>query len=190
MDRARTAILDYLGSAQDELMRSLTNMRHADGIRDLTYAVIGALENDGTVFFIGNGGSAATANHWAAELTGRFRMDRRPLSAISLCNDTAALTAIANDYGFENVFTRQLEGLAKSNDVLVALSTSGKSPNIKKALATAKRLGMESFLLTGGDEYMGIRSNTTSHVQELHDIVMHTVCHAVERQLFGEKYAA
>jgi len=154
--------------------------------------IAGVLQNAGTVFWCGNGGSAADAQHFSAELTGRFVSNRRSLASISLSSDTSALTCIANDFGYEFVFERQLEGLAKKDDFLVALSTSGESPNILRVLNTAKRLGVRTFALLGknggsainiSDSSIIISSDETARIQEMHKIIGHSICQVVEREL-------
>ena len=107
------------------------------------------LENDGTIFWCGNGGSASDSQHIAAELVGRFNKERRALKSIALTTDTSILTSVGNDYGFENIFSRQLEGLGSSGDILVGISTSGNSENIIRAFQTANELGITSILLSG-----------------------------------------
>ena len=154
--------------------------------------MINSLKNGGTIFIAGNGGSAADAQHFAAELTGRFVKERKGLSGIALTTDTSALTAIANDYGFEAVFARQLEGLGTKGDCLVGISTSGNSPNILKALEKAKELGITTIGLTGRDggkmkdvcdECLIIPSQITANIQEAHIFLIHYFCGKIDEQL-------
>jgi len=146
------------------------------------------------VLLCGNGGSAADAQHIAAELVGRYVVERRPLAAIALTTDTSALTAIGNDYGFEQVFARQVNALARPGDVLVGISTSGKSPNILAALKAAreKKLATIGWTRSGStpmsalcDVVIGAPSDETALIQQLHITAGHAICHLVERELFG-----
>lgn len=147
------------------------------------------LELGNTIYICGNGGSASDAQHFAAELTGRFEKNRRGYAAIALTTDTSALTAIANDYGFEKIFSRQLESLAKEGDLLVALSTSGNSPNIIATVNQAKAMGMSVVGLagkTGGDLSvlsdccLVIEAERTSRIQEAHIFLLHYFCEQFE----------
>ena len=142
------------------------------------------------VLVCGNGGSAAEAQHFAAELTGRFLFDRRALPALALTTDTSALTAIANDAGFAQVFARQIEALGLPGDVLVAISTSGASPNVLAAVEAARRRGMVSVALTGGDGgalgrladvHVNVPHTSTPRVQEVQLSVLHVICELVEQ---------
>ena len=151
-----------------------------------------ALARGNRIFLCGNGGSASDAQHIAAELVGRFVADRKALPAIALNTDTSALTAIANDYGYEQIFSRQLEGLASHGDVLVAISTSGNSPNVLRAAQSAAELGLEVVGLLGGTggsllDHCGdavvVPSTTTARIQECHILIGHMICDIVETQL-------
>ncbi|OGR30077.1 MAG: phosphoheptose isomerase [Desulfuromonadales bacterium GWD2_61_12] len=144
------------------------------------------------ILLLGNGGSAADAQHFAAELVGRFRRERRALPAIALTTDTSALTAIGNDYGFEAVFSRQVEALAAPGDVVIGLSTSGNSPNVLAALRAGKDLGCRTVGLLGRDGgsiagevelALVVASAVTSHVQEAHITIIHLLCELVERAM-------
>jgi D-sedoheptulose 7-phosphate isomerase len=146
------------------------------------------------VMFCGNGGSAADAQHLAAELMGRFLKERDPLPALALTVDTSALTAIGNDYGFRDVFSRQLRGIGRRGDVLVALSTSGNSENVLAAVAAAKVMGITSIGLTGQaggqlrsacDICICVPSGETNHIQEMHIAVGHFVCGYVEDKVLA-----
>ncbi|MAR99876.1 MAG: phosphoheptose isomerase [Nitrosomonadales bacterium] len=150
------------------------------------------LQNHNTIFWCGNGGSASDSQHIAAELVGRFKKDRRALKSIALTTDTSILTSVGNDYGFENIFSRQLEGLGSSGDILVAISTSGNSENILKVLQTAKELGIISILLTGknggkakqiADHSLVVKSDNTARIQEVHILVGHIICDLIEERL-------
>ncbi len=150
------------------------------------------LENDGTIFWCGNGGSASDSQHIAAELVGRFNKERRALKSIALTTDTSILTSVGNDYGFENIFSRQLEGLGSSGDILVGITTSGNSENIIRAFQTAKELGITSILLSGkdggkakknSDHSLVINSDTTARIQEAHILIGHILCELIEERL-------
>jgi D-sedoheptulose 7-phosphate isomerase len=148
-----------------------------------------AIKNGNVVFLAGNGGSAADAQHIAAELTGRFVKERPPLPGVALTTDTSALTAIANDYGYEHVFSRQLEGLASGGDLFIGISTSGNSPGILNAFETAKKLNCKTLGLSGRqggkmsaicDLNIVVPSDTTARIQEMHILIGHILCKAVD----------
>jgi D-sedoheptulose 7-phosphate isomerase len=150
------------------------------------------LRNGGKVMFCGNGGSAADSQHLAAEFTGRFVDDRRPLAALALSTDSSALTCIANDYAFDQVFERQLRALGRAGDVLVAISTSGRSGNVLRAATAARELGVAVIGLLGRDGgplkalsevALIVPSNTTARIQEAHIFIGHTLCALVEDEL-------
>ena len=151
-----------------------------------------ALKRGNTIFWCGNGGSAAESSHLAVELIGRFRNNRRPLPSISLNADTSAITCIANDFGYDEIFARQLEGLAKVGDVLVVLSTSGNSENILRALRKAKEIGVVTIALLGkgggqaldlADHSIVIDSTETARIQEIHLLLGHTFCEYAEMDM-------
>lgn len=155
---------------------------------------IEAVRSGGKILFCGNGGSAADAQHLAAELTGRYEMERRAIAAIALTTDTSALTAISNDYSFQEVFARQVEALAKPGDVLVAISTSGNSANILAAARKAKSMGVRTIGLTGRgggalvelcDLTLGVPADRANHIQEMHIAVGHMLCGLLEKALYG-----
>ena len=146
----------------------------------------------GKILFCGNGGSAADCQHLAAELTGRFIKDRRPLAAIALTTDTSALTSIANDYSYDDVFSRQVIALGRSGDLLVGISTSGNSKNIIRAVEEADAIGMTSVGLLGRDggrlrvicnHAIVVPSEVTARIQECHILIGHTLCGLIEQQL-------
>ena len=153
--------------------------------------ITGALAAGQTIFSCGNGGSAADAQHFAAELTGRYETDRRGYPAISLTTDTSALTSIGNDYGFSRVFSRQLEALGKEGDVLIAISTSGNSENIISAVKHAQHHGIKTIGLLGRDGGslanmvdipLVIQAQSTARIQEAHILILHIICDAFEIQ--------
>ena len=154
-------------------------------------AIASALRQGRAVFTFGNGGSAADAQHFAAELVGRYERHRRAWPAIALTTDTSALTAVSNDYGFEHVFARQLEALGREGDIAMAISTSGASPNVLRGLEAAKERGLVTIALTGrGGEagkiathHIAVQEERTSRVQEVHATVLHVICELVEKEL-------
>jgi D-sedoheptulose 7-phosphate isomerase len=152
-------------------------------------AILLCLRAGGKIIVFGNGGSAVEAQHFVAELVGRYRIDRLPFAAVALTADSASLTAIANDYGFEQVFSRQLLALARPNDIAFAISTSGNSPNIIHALESARNLGLVTIGLTGrtGGKLakrahicLNAPSNSTPRIQEAHTLLVHVLCGIVE----------
>ncbi|WP_295848409.1 D-sedoheptulose 7-phosphate isomerase [Tardiphaga sp.] len=155
-------------------------------------AIVAALRAGNKLLLIGNGGSAADAQHIAAEIVGRYKLERPGYAAIALTTDTSALTSIANDYGFERVFSRQVEGLGQRGDVLMALSTSGRSPNILTALSKARELGMVTVGCTGVngeamrahcDHLLMSPSDDTPVIQQIHLVALHGICDEVERAM-------
>ncbi|AXP08366.1 D-sedoheptulose 7-phosphate isomerase [Campylobacter hepaticus] len=147
------------------------------------------LKQDRRIFICGNGGSAADSQHFAAELSGRYKKERKALSGIALTTDTSALTAIGNDYGFEFVFSRQIEALARENDVLIGISTSGKSPNVLEAFKKAKEFNMLCIGLSGKgggmmnklcDYNLVVPSSDTARIQEMHILIIHTLCQIID----------
>ena len=157
--------------------------------------MIAALRSGNKLLIIGNGGSAADAQHIAAEIVGRYKQDRPAYAAMALTTDTSALTAVANDYGFEQVFARQVEGLGRRGDVLLALSTSGRSPNILAALRTARERGLVTIGFTGSkgealrslcDHLLVAPSDDTPVVQQIHLAVAHGICDEIEQTLVRE----
>jgi D-sedoheptulose 7-phosphate isomerase len=154
--------------------------------------ITNCLKNGGCLFFCGNGGSAADSQHLAAEFLGRFLIERNPLPATALTVDTSALTAIANDYGYEQVFSRQLRGLARKGDILVGISTSGNSINVVKAFEVAREAGVKTIALTGQkdsvmsatcDLAIQVPATSTPRIQEMHIAIGHTICDLVERDM-------
>ena len=157
---------------------------------------IDSLKQGGKILIFGNGGSAADAQHIAAELVGRYKLERKGLSAIALSTDTSSLTAIANDYGYEHVFDRQIEALANPEDVAVGISTSGNSSNVINALQSAKKIGCKSIGLSGKsggdmnklcDINLVIPSKDTARIQEMHILVGHIICHLIELEFRNSK---
>lgn len=195
------------GGTRDETGLEAASAELRDLIDRLVGEAVGTLERmiDGCVrtletgnklLFVGNGGSAAQCQHLATELMGRFALDRRPYAAIALTTDTSFLTAFSNDYGFEDVFVRQVEALGRPGDVLVALSTGGRSPNVLRALAAARAAGLKAYGFTGSkgvllaercDEAILVPHTNPARIQEAHLFLGHLLCGAVERQLVARR---
>jgi len=163
--------------------------------RKIAEVIIAALRADKKLLIVGNGGSAADAQHIAAEIVGRYKKDRPAYAAIALTTDTSALTAIANDYDFEQVFARQVAGLGQRGDVLLALSTSGRSPNILAALRAARERGLATIGFTGTkgealgalcDQLLVAPSDDTAIIQQIHLAVAHGICDEIEQTLIRE----
>lgn len=162
---------------------------------DTVDLIVDALAKGNKLLIMGNGGSAADAQHFAAELVGRFLMERRPLPAIALTTDSSALTAIGNDYGFDAVFSRQVEALASAGDVVFGISTSGNSPNVLAALEQGRQAGCVTISLLGrdgggiknlSDIALIVPSNHTPNIQESHITIIHILCDLVEKKLFAK----
>ncbi len=175
---------------QVELLQSL---RHLDSaVSHAAVLATQSLQSGGKLMFCGNGGSAADSQHLAAELTGRFIKDRRPLAALALSTDTSALTCIGNDYSFDEVFARQVQGLGRVGDVLVGISTSGNSRNVIRAVEEAHAVGMKVIGLLGRDGgalrelcdvAILVPSLVTARIQESHILIGHSLCGLIEQQL-------
>ncbi len=162
------------------------------GIESLAQKITESLKNGGKLIVIGNGGSAADAQHMAAEFTGRYLKERKPFAAIALSTNSSSVTAIGNDYGFENVFKRQVNALAGKEDVVLGISTSGNSANVIEALREAKSIGAFTVAIVGQkkcklDEVVGLcikaPGNQTPRIQEMHILIIHMVCEIVEQAM-------
>ncbi|MDW8427681.1 MAG: D-sedoheptulose 7-phosphate isomerase [Chitinophagales bacterium] len=165
-----------------------------DRVRQVAEAIVHCYRKGGKVLFCGNGGSAADAQHLAAELSGRFYSDRDPLDAEALHVNTSYLTAVGNDYGYDQVFSRLVKARGRSGDVLIALSTSGNSANVIRALEEARRLGLLTVGMTGAtggrmaslcDILLNVPSTDTPRIQEVHMLMGHIICQLVEAELFA-----
>jgi D-sedoheptulose 7-phosphate isomerase len=159
---------------------------------DAARAIIEALRAGGTLMIFGNGGSAADAQHVAAELVGRFERERRGIAAIALTTDTSILTSVGNDYGYERVFARQIDALGKPGDIALGISTSGRSSNVVAALQAARTIGITTIALTGSDGgavgeqadvHVNVPSTSAARTQEVHRTLLHVICDLVERAL-------
>jgi D-sedoheptulose 7-phosphate isomerase len=163
-------------------------------VLDAAAAIAESFRGGGKLLLFGNGGSAADAQHVAAEFVGRFQRERAALAAIALTADTSVLSSIGNDYAFERVFARQVEALGRQGDVAFGISTSGRSPNVLAGLTTARERGLKTLALTGGDggaigkaadTHLNVASDSTARVQEVHRTLLHAICDLVERGMFA-----
>ena len=185
----------HLALSLASLERAVKDASLLAAARKIAEIIVGTLRAGNKLLIIGNGGSAADAQHIAAEIVGRYRQDRPAYAAIALTTDTSALTAIANDYGFEQVFARQVAGLGRRRDALLALSTSGRSPNILAALATARERGIVTIGMTGSrgerlgllcDHLLVAPSDDTPVIQQIHLALAHGICEAIEQAMMRE----
>ena len=181
---------EHILAAQDT-MNSITKQ-----IETASKICIKSLKNNGKILIMGNGGSAADAQHIAAELVGRYKTERKGLSAIALTTDTSAITSIANDYGFLHVFDRQIEALAQKDDVAIGISTGGTSQNVVNALVTANAIGCKTIGFSGKDGgnfnsicdvNLLVNANDTARIQEMHILIGHTICHLIELEFSKPK---
>ena len=169
-----------------------TNQQLREPFLNLVAACVSAIKSGRKIFFFGNGGSAADAQHLATELTIRYKKDRAPIAAIALTTDSSALTAAGNDLGFENIFSRQLAALGQRGDIAIGITTSGRSPNVIKAFETARDLGIVTVTFTGGtggnilplaDHVLLVPSAVTARIQEMHITLGQMLCGALEIEL-------
>jgi len=180
-DRSLTALQ---AAAMDAPLRQL--------VGEIAQAITLSMRGGGKLLIAGNGGSAADAQHLAAEFLSRYLIDRRPLPALALTTDTSVLTAVGNDYGFDHVFERQVRGLGRPGDVFLAISTSGRSPNVLHALEAARDLGLVSVGFSGAADtgmralcrhFLAVASQETAIVQQIHMVAGHAICALVERAM-------
>jgi len=184
-DPAASALAEHLDVARrvEELLPR---------VEDVARRVIDAYGRGGRVFSFGNGGSAADAQHLAAELVGRYKRHRRSLPAVALTVDPSVVTAIGNDYSFENLFARQVEGLVREGDVVIGFTTTGRSENVRRGLAAARAAGAATVLFGGGDGStdadfaLVVPSSTTARVQEMHLLLMHVLLDQIDAWAAGE----
>jgi D-sedoheptulose 7-phosphate isomerase len=189
---------DRIAAHFQSSLAGLTRAVQSAGLLAVTHTIAqtiaDALEAGNKILLIGNGGSAADAQHIAAEIVGRYKQERPSWAAIALTTDTSALTAIGNDYGFEQIFARQVQGLGQRGDVLLALTTSGRSPNILAALCVAREIGVTTAGFTGVngecmrtacDHLLVAPSDDTPVVQQIHMMALHAICDEVEHALIG-----
>jgi D-sedoheptulose 7-phosphate isomerase len=195
-DPREDAVQAYFDRSRELLEPSPKNRDLIAAIVVIADCIARCLKAGGKVLLAGNGGSAADAQHIAAELVGRFVGDRAPLAAIALTTDSSALTAIGNDFGFECVFERQVEALGRRGDVFIAISTSGHSRNVLAALQASRKLGLINVGFTNAsrtpmhalcDHVLAVASEETALIQQMHITAAHAICHLVERELFSTK---
>ena len=188
-DRIKDIFLESIRVKEEILRNDISK------IIEITEIVIAALKKDGKVLLFGNGGSAADSQHIAAEFIGRFKKDRSALAAIALTTNTSVLSSLANDYGYDIVFAKQVEALGKKNDVVIGISTSGKAKNVLQGIKQAKKMGLKTIALTGGDGgdlakaadlALLVPSNITARIQEAHITIGHAICELVEQMLCQE----
>lgn len=181
----RTHLAEHLRVAQD--LEGLTPQIELVGT-----LIRSCLSAGGRVLTFGNGGSAADAQHLAAELVGRCRRERRALDALALTTDTSVMTAIGNDYGFSEIFARQIRAVAGRDDLVIGITTSGRSENVVRALAAARELGATTVALTGqnagdiADNVVRVPSSTTARIQEMHGLIIHMLCELVDDWVGGD----
>ncbi|MEA2991848.1 MAG: D-sedoheptulose 7-phosphate isomerase [Alphaproteobacteria bacterium] len=193
-DPREDAVQRYFSRSRELLDRVVGDRDFIAAVTAIAERVSRTLRDGGKLLIAGNGGSAADAQHIAAELLSRFGFDRAPLPAIALTTDSSVLTAIGNDYGFERVFERQVRGLGRRGDLFLAISTSGRSPNVLAALKAAREIGVTTVGFSGAsganmhvlcDLFLAVPSEETSLVQQVHITAAHAICEIVERDLFG-----
>jgi len=185
-ERIKEILLESI-QVKEELLRE-----HVGRIVEITELIIDCLKKKGKVLVFGNGGSASDSQHIAAELVGRFKKDRTALAAIALTTNTSVITSLANDYGYDIIFSRQIEALAGKNDVVIGISTSGKARNVALGLKQAKKMDLRTVALTGGDGgeiaklaevSLVVPSAVTARVQEAHITIGHIICELIEQAL-------
>jgi D-sedoheptulose 7-phosphate isomerase len=189
-------MIDFIRKAVAESieLKKIFFAANEERIAQVAQAICTALENGHKVLLFGNGGSAADSQHIAAEWVGRVQRERRPLPAIALTTDTSILTAVGNDYGYEQVFARQIRGLGQAEDIAIGISTSGNSPNVLLGIDAAKELGLTTVGLTGGDGgklgpkvdyHLNVPHKFASRVQEVHILIGHILCGLSDEHMKG-----
>lgn len=188
-----------VAASAETKQKILADTLFLEKIVEVIKACVLVYKNEKKILIAGNGGSAADAQHFAAELVGRYGFDRPSLPSLALTTDTSNLTAIGNDYGYDYVFSRQLEGMGQKGDLFIGISTSGNSQNILNAFASAKAKGITTVALTGRDggkmanvaDYtLIVPSNATPRIQESHLLIEHMICDAIEKEMFGDGVGA
>jgi len=189
-ERIKDILLESI-QVKEEILRN-----QISSIVEIAELMIDCLKKDGKVIVFGNGGSASDSQHIAAELVGRFKKDRSALAGIALTANTAVLTSLANDYGYDVVFSRQIEALGKKNDVVLGISTSGKAKNVALGIKQAKKMGIKTVALSGGDGgeivkladvSLLVPSKVTARIQEAHITIAHIICEMIEQELCQEQ---
>ena len=189
--------IESINKLIDESSKAILETKKiSEKISKVVEIILKGLQNDNKVIIFGNGGSAADSQHFAAELIGRYLIERKSLAAISLTTDSSIITALGNDYGFEYIFSRQCESIVKKNDIVIAISTSGQSKNVINAILTSQKRGAVTIALTGNDGgglqkiadvSLTVPSNSTPRIQEAHRIIIHTICELVEQSFKNSK---
>ena len=196
MANPRDDIAAHFRRSHEVIARAASDADFMAAVLAIAERIAASLRAGGKLLLAGNGGSAADAQHIAAEFLSRFKFDRTPLPAIALTTDTSVLTAVGNDYGFEQVFERQVRGLGRPGDVFIAISTSGRSPNVLLALKAAREMGVVTVGFTGAaggamralcDLVLAAPSEETALIQQVHITAAHAICGMVERDLFPPK---
>jgi len=189
-ERIKDILLESI-QVKEEILRS-----QIGSILQIAELMIDCLKKDGKVIVFGNGGSASDSQHIAAELVGRFKRDRSALAGIALTTNTSVITSLANDYGYDVVFSRQVEALGKKNDVVLGISTSGKARNVALGIKQAKKMGIKTVALSGGDGgeivkladvSLLVPSKVTARIQEAHITIAHIICEMIEQELCREQ---
>jgi D-sedoheptulose 7-phosphate isomerase len=191
---SKDLVAEHFRRSCETLARAANDPKFCDVIRVIAATITAAFRDGKKLLIAGNGGSAADAQHIAGEFLSRLNFDRKPLPAIALTTDSSVLTAISNDYGFERVFERQVQGLGKPGDVFIAISTSGRSPNVIAALKSAREAGLTTIGFTGStanglmqplcDHCLAVPAEETPLIQQIHIVAGHAICGLVERSLF------
>jgi D-sedoheptulose 7-phosphate isomerase len=193
-DASEREIARHFQRSRDAFERAVADRAFLSAVGKIAAAITDAYRNGGKLLIAGNGGSAGDAQHIAAEFLSRYLLDRQPLPAIALTTDTSVLTAVSNDYGFEQAFERQVRGLGRAGDVFLAISTSGRSANVLAALKAAREMGLLTVGFTGSgtnemrgycDHILSVPCEETAVTQQIHIIAAHAICGVVERELFG-----
>ncbi len=192
-------IKDQIKKSYETKQAVYENEALLEKIEEVAQMCVELYKGDKKTILAGNGGSAADAQHIAAELVGRYGFDRPSIPSLALTTDTSNLTAIGNDYGYDQVFSRQLEGMGQAGDIFIGISTSGNSVNIIKAFESAKKKGITTVALTGrdggemakmADVALVVPSNSTPRIQESHILIGHILCDIIEKETFGEGVGA
>jgi len=189
---------DIVKQIEDSIKLKKYLQQEAKNLVAIADLLIDAFRKGNKVLLFGNGGSAADAQHIACELAGKFYLDRAPLPAIALTTNTSTLTAIGNDYSYEEVFVRQVKALVRKGDIAIGISTSGNSPNVLRGIEEAQRFGATTIAFTGrggrlkklADYVLSVHSSDTPRIQEVHITAGHIICYLVEQALFGHRKSA
>lgn len=189
-ERIKDVLLESI-QVKEEILRNQISQ-----IVAITQLIVDCLKKNGKLIVFGNGGSASDSQHIAAELVGRFKRDRSALAGIALTTNTSIITSLANDYGYDVVFSRQIEALGQKNDVVLGISTSGKAKNVLMGLRQAKKMGIKTVALSGGDGgdiakvadvSLLVPSSVTARIQEAHITIAHIICEIIEQELCQEQ---